>query len=266
MMGSAESEEDATSRLVVNNDASEATGSTVSTSLTADLKVRTTFDTGADAALTFLRLTREAEAEHTRLTCQRALAQALDGAPAFRRAHNADIIGESIAAKGVVLTFTRRRNLREVIGNHALVLVQTVCEDSCGRRVAAHLTAFTMTLLTAPAAARSYERFVNAMPLEAMDPSLREWEEHTFRAHRDFWTRRLMRDCAIARRIMSGTAGPFQSGLFDRRAEREHEAGVDNRKDFDEDLRASIRLAEAAVNVTVRRAQVVLVLVPGGRS
>ena len=54
MIGSTEAEEDATSRLVVNNDVSEATRSIVVP--------------GADASLTFVRLTTEAAAEHTRLT------------------------------------------------------------------------------------------------------------------------------------------------------------------------------------------------------
>jgi hypothetical protein len=257
MIGSTEAEEDATSRLIVNNDASEATRSVVVPD--------------GDPVLTFVRLATEAGAEYTRLTHQRRFAprasrfRGRSVGLVFGPPLNSDGAAEPATPSGVFLAFTRRRALLRAIGNRALVLVQTVCEDACGRRVAAHLTGITVPLRTAPADVESYETLVHGLPLEILDPSLREWEARTLSVHHDFWLRRLTRDRTITRQLVHGKTDLFQPGLFDRRADRAHGAIAADQRDLRADLRASVRVAESAVNVTIRRAQLVLVLVPGGR-
>ena len=84
------------------------------------------------------------------------------------------------------------------------------------------MTAITMPLEQRRLTSNRYEGFVNRLPLEAMDPSLREWQERTLSAHHDFWVRRLTRDRAIARLLVRDKTHLFQPGLFDRRADREH--------------------------------------------
>jgi hypothetical protein len=258
-MRSTEAEEDATSRLVVNNDASRISHSIV---IPSD-----------DLSMTFVRLTTEASVEHARLMDRRRLAswRAVSGFPAdgLDRASGSPLDSDPAVdppmPSGVCLAFTRRRALLRAMGSRALVLVQTICEDGCGRRVGAHLTAIRVPIHEAPSDHKSYKRFVDRLPLEALDPSLGGWEEKTLRAHRDFWLRRLARDRAVAQALVPGTTDFFQPGLFDRRADREHGTITDERRDFNDDLRASIRAAERAADATVRRAQFVLVLVPGSR-
>ena len=269
-----ESVEEATARFVIYNSKSEPTEQTP--------------PAVENRELSFIRLTREAAAEQVRLTRQRSW-----GSSATE--------DETVAAyRGALLARTRRLAMRALLGRRALVLMQTVCEDACGRHVATYVSPLLVDAGTAssgPAGAGCYSptrepygvsgfsrtvgepsvvssfsrtlhdllRTLEARPLHDIDPGLREWESETLRLHRDFWTRRLVRERAIARILLDGEAGTFQPGLFDRRADRDQRATAHDHDELREELARRMRIVESTANATIRAARSLLVMVGRGR-
>ena len=237
---SGESEDDATAHLVM------------STGIPEDTEPMPT--ASENKLLLSITLSKEAAAEQARLAVQRSRAAAG---------------GDDEAAadpRGTVLVVTRRPVMRALLGRRALVLMQTVCEDACGREVATHVTPLLVRLDwdAASGLSRTFGNLVNtleALALKDLDPGLREWESETLRLHRHFWTTRLIRERANAEFLLARGGRLFQPGLFDRRADRSRGAASLVEDELREELARRIKMVELAAKAAIRPSRAVLAMV-----
>lgn len=201
-----------------------------------------------------LELRREAAIEHARLVGARALVGA-DRGP-----------HESEAA--TLVTLSRRSATRSALASRILVLTQRVIDDSCGRRVASHLTPVMVDLprrllrKEATIGIGQILRDLGRLEPEAGDPALSRWTTDTVRAHGDFWATRLRREAAMARTAAAAPDQSFQPGLFDRRANRDHLAVTELRAEVAGSLAQRLAAVERGATIEPPAEWTVLVLVP----
>jgi hypothetical protein len=103
--------------------------------------------------------------------------------------------------------------------------------------------------------------FVEALPLQTLDPAFSEWQAETLRWHRDFWIRRLARERAIADTLLDGAAAEFQPGLFDRRAVRARDVAAAEDQALREEVARRINTLDVESRATIGPPRAVLVLV-----
>ena len=208
----------------------------------------------APGARAFIRFTNEAAAERVRLLDARRLAGATEASPRL------DLDADTWIA------FARRPLTRMRLAPHVLVLLQSVVEDGCGRIVSFHVTPLVVHSTvrvgrhdSRPAIA-AIRRELERRGLN--DAVCKQWEIESGRVHQDFWNARLNRERAIASALMGAGAGVFQPGLFDRRAERQHDARSDTLEAARQDARRDVDAAIRAGVVEIRPARSILFLVP----
>jgi superfamily II DNA or RNA helicase len=185
----------------------------------------------------FVRFTIEADAERSRLLDARRVASATP------RSERVDLDAETWIA------LARRPITRMRLASHVLVLLQSLVEDGCGRMVSFHVTPLVVRT-NVPIGRHEVRRAIAAIRLELRRHALTDaGEAHCDvdrLVHLDFWNTRLTRERAIAaaRTQAEAAAGVFQPGLFDRRAERQHEtldaANHDARQYIDAAIRAAV--------------------------
>ncbi len=223
-----ESDEAATSQAVMGYSTAHATGSAAA----AD-------EDGEE--VTFFGLRAEAAVEYSRLLRARIFGEE----------------GHAAVAAGTLTAHARRPALRAFLGRRTLVLMQTVCEDGCGRIVAEHFTP-----LLIQRGSIELPHGLDAVPLAHIDAALRDWHALTLRVHHAFWARRLAREQAIGRALIDGDANVFQPGLFDRRADRARMAVAHGHAQLRKDIMQRIVLVEAAANAKLRSSRPLLILSP----
>ena len=197
---------------------------------------------------------REAAIEHARLVGARALV-GVD-----RRLPDSEA--------GRLVTLSRRSATRSRLGPRVLVLTQRVIDDSCGRRVASHLTPVVVDLRDrllrneATAGIEQILRELGRLEPEAGDPALSRWTADTVRAHGEFWATRRRREAAMAQAIAAAPNRSFQPGLFDRRASRDHLAATELQAEVAGELARRLAVVERGATIEPPAVRTVLVLVP----
>lgn len=158
-----------------------------------------------------------------------------------------------------------RRRLRRCVGSRELVLMRATIEDGAGRVVAVHHTMLAVeaspekdTVIGTHLAPVDLDKCA----LRTLDSSFDVWERRALERHGEFWRTRLAREDAIAGTLRSRPAPDLQPGLFDRRAEREHEAFAAEEASSVKEIALRRALAARASSSTMLRIEPVLVLVP----
>jgi hypothetical protein len=161
-----------------------------------------------------------------------------------------------------------RGTTRAVLRGRAIVLVGFGLEDSCGRRIAAHVS----PLLVEPAArnARREPSAAVSSWLEsaalarvvANDRARADWEKESAHTHHVFWQAALQRGLAIEQAIRQAPAAPFQPGLFDHRIEHERSLLGDEHRDLAADLTRRCSICQEALTAGPAIIRTVLVLLP----
>lgn len=128
-----------------------------------------------------------------------------------------------------VSTSSGRRRLRSALGSKALTIWRVALQNEAGRVLASCLVGLTVDGITRVRAQRAVKRVVRELAERlAGDANAcsRDWRESAAAAIHAFMSARTARECAIAR-TLDGANLAFQPGLFDKRAEREHDARID---------------------------------------
>ena len=153
------------------------------------------------------RLEAEAASEHERLTVARRLA------PSISEVREVSPIVERHA----LVTYSKRRAIRSVLGSGALIVFRSVLADACGHPVACHLTPIRLQLGDrTPWSLQELERL---RELLKRDRASNRWLESSLAVHSTFWTTRHARARVIVNHSESPTRDELQPGLFDLRAE-----------------------------------------------
>jgi len=232
---------------------------------------------------TFVHLAREAALEHARLLQARAR---IGGGPggngakigawvnAAGRSGIGSPIGAGMSGAGrepllapanvdVWLAFARRPAIRSLLARHLLVVLQSTFEDSCGRLVAAH---FTPLKVHAGSQGREIVaavlRTIETLSPQNGDGAWVSWKAETTLIHHNFWVTRRTRERAIATALVTTRDDVFQPGLFDKRAERRHLEGAEERSALTRDGIWHVAMAERAAVIEARPTRAVLVLLP----
>jgi len=229
--------EQAVARLVITGDAAEAG----EPGICPPLLVGSTVD-----------LSTEAADEARRLTGARALTRERD--------EEARPEGD-----GPWVTISRRRETRQHLGGHALLVWRVSCHDECGWLVESRIVPVTMPMSGARRTwrerrgvglrLRELDAIVRPLVERAVDDWRRALETHV----RAFASTRLRREEAMAGDV---TADAFQPGLFDRRADRLHDADRAAVTDADRSHAARLAALARVTTLTSPTAQLLLVLVP----
>jgi superfamily II DNA or RNA helicase len=160
------------------------------------------------------RLTAEAATEHRRLARARRLLTRTDIGPR-------DSVGPRHLTDGAetLVWFSKRRQLRSILGPGALFLVQTLLTGESGRIIASHLTPVRLPRTND---LRGPIEWLAAHVGRHAGTSRAEWLEASERIHHTFWDTRLRRERAIARTSCVVQAEQ-QPGLFDGRFDARHD-------------------------------------------
>jgi len=226
--------------------------STDESDIVSELSARETGTTEFPAGFTGLvRLNDEAAVEHARLRLARVLAG------------ERPTIDAALLDPWLVFARTAVRRSRLP---HLLALLQSTCEDGCGRAVATSLAGLAISLgarmergraiAAASAIARSLEHAAPAL----LESSWAAWSATSEDHHEQFWRTRLARERSIAEALATAPSVAFQPGLFDRRAEIEHAATGEERAALVSEAQARVAAAERAARCEATVARVVLLL------
>jgi superfamily II DNA or RNA helicase len=186
--------------------------------------------------VTLARLREEAAAECARLAGHRRFGG---------RGENGGSLAPDDGRASV--SFIRRRRARrlELSDGEVLALVQAAFVDDGGDVLAAQLTPLSCRVDGSKSELRA---FLTSLPEAAhrlFHPAHDPWIEQCLLEHRMFWNVRLQRERAIAARL--SVSELQQRGLFDRRADREHDQRLDRDRARQFLAERWIRVAEAAL-------------------
>jgi hypothetical protein len=210
---------------------------------------------------TMVNLRVEAEAEARRLAAARAIDQA------ERERPKDDARAASAHAGRAVVGRARGARRREMLAGRTLFIWQVACEDAAGRTSPAAIVAMLVSVDFASAGrgGRSVLRtLVDAVAANVPEPFARAMNKvhrgmvETARAHA---LARLERERAIAADIARSPRGAvYQSGLFDRRSDRDHQQRNADAQQAEDLARGRIAAASAAATIVAVRPTLLLVL------
>ena len=103
-------------------------------------------------------------------------------------------------------------------------------------------------------------RSIDTLSPQNGDAALVKWRDDTTLIHRSFWATRRTREHAIAAALATTGDDGFQPGLFDRRAERQHLAGAEERCALTRNGMWYVAMAERATVIEARPTRAVLAL------
>jgi hypothetical protein len=195
------------------------------------------------------RFISDAAAEHARLRLVRQVRTVFDETGA----EQPEGLTTSAIGTDRWLAFNRSSRLRRLYKSAVIALFRTNVEDSYGRLVATRVTPILIrTLRRLTRADRDHiRRMLETIVLGQLDPTLAPWATASVRVHRTFWSRRAMREQAIARALAQGNRSPFQVGLFDRRMlnarERETRTRAENVMEAERQAVSAAGAAHSAV-------------------
>jgi superfamily II DNA or RNA helicase len=170
----------------------------------------------------------------------------------------------------------RRAALRAALGRRVLMLWRVSCEDGCGRTLESALVPLAVELAEKPCrwTGHAIDHLRHQLEIEfgtdthvgadATDFGrfIASWRQAANRSARAFLAARLTRERGIQAQTALPLAAPLQPGLFDRRAERARLAAAAARAEADVDRRNRITWLERSAAISMRPAELVLVLVP----
>lgn len=168
-----------------------------------------------------------------------------------------------VEASGPWLTHIRSRQTRRALGARLLAIARVDCEDGCGRVAQAALLPILIELQpgSRPTDRTTLQRIVeHAMAGTAVEATA-QWFEGAASATRVFVERRLVRERAIGA-VVEAPVEPFQSGLFDRRAEDRHRMAIDRTLDAAAESARRIAALARAADIRLRSPRLLLLLVP----
>jgi superfamily II DNA or RNA helicase len=198
--------------------------------------------------LAFHRLGIEAKAEHERLTFARKL-----GVDAPTRVDRS-----GFHAFQPLVTFSKRRGIRQQLGSRTLVVFRACLSDDIGRIAASHLT---------PVLVRGSNGFgkslgqLDACGLALTDgASFIEWCRSSRAVHERFWKTRLDREIAIGHVFDETEHKELQPGLFDLRAEHDRRLVVEHQRDVHSEGARQAEFAVRSAVLTLQPPQPALIL------
>jgi superfamily II DNA or RNA helicase len=143
-----------------------------------------------------------------------------------------------------IITAAGRRRLRSPLGSKALTIWRVALHNEAGRVLASRLAGMTIDGIARVRTQRDVKRIVHDLGERLAgdaDASSREWRASAAAAIHVLMAARLARERAIAKAVDRAGLAPFQPGLFDKRAEREHDAWIDVR--IEAQREAAVRIA-----------------------
>jgi hypothetical protein len=204
-----------------------------------------------------LNLRDEAYAEAARLSAARV----------FMRSRDDSIAGRFEPA-GALVARARRRETRRRLDGRLLLVFRVNSEDEAGRSFETHLVAALCPPSGFAAADRPRERVRRAIRTVQHVAGGRvqhasvNWGRAALASAAAFTSSRLDRERAIVERIRTtATRRPYQTGLFDRRADRAHAEEDDAAADCERQILARLELLEQSIARTIT-SHLVLVLTP----
>jgi hypothetical protein len=161
---------------------------------------------------------------------------------------------------GAWIASARRARIRRALGGRVCLIWRVSFEDASGRGVESRLVP---VLIESAADARRIvaDPASDALIRTRIEIDSRVWRDETVRVADAFATARLSREREIQERPFPANA-PSQPGLFDRRADRLHQATA---AALAADRQATLErrhAAEGAAAIALRPARLLLVLVP----
>lgn len=193
-----------------------------------------------------------------------AEADRLRVARAFLRADDAQAVNQ-LESEATWIMVSRRTSLKKSLGQRVCLIWRVAFEEASGRVVASTLVP---VLVDVPRIAdRRTAAWMGAF-LQQADRTVRDrvevecgpWRAEVTRRSETFSSTRLRRALAIARHAHRDNAS-FQSGLFDRRAERSRDAHASATAEVRLLAATRVRAIRAAARIAARPAQLLLVLV-----
>ncbi|MGE3178395.1 MAG: DEAD/DEAH box helicase [Vicinamibacterales bacterium] len=114
-----------------------------------------------------------------------------------------------------------RRRLRAVLGGRTLALVSATARDTFGREVARHVSGLLIEVESPSGGLRADDLLSSAALASALERErARLLRSPSEEARQAFWRTSTTRARAIARAVEREPVGPYQPGLFERRADR----------------------------------------------
>jgi hypothetical protein len=172
------------------------------------------------------------------------------------------------APTGPLITFARGAT-RAMLRGDVLVVLASQVEDANGWIVASHLTPLVVQLfdnakrqfdMSGEESLTTFARVVEEVYGQVNDAARSVWERDTVEAARALWSRRLRREQAVAADAARTERSIVQPGLFDRRVAARLEDASREGADRTIDARRRIDQATRALQTSVSRAHVSLVL------
>jgi hypothetical protein len=166
---------------------------------------------------------------------------------------------------GPWVTASRRRTTRQQMGGRALLVWRVSCDDECGRPVESRIVPVTVPLTGARGTWRGSAQIgqrlheLDATVRPSVEQAVDDWRQSVEANVRAFVSTRLGREEAMAGHSMPHA---FQPGLFDRRADRLHDADRAAVADADRGRAGHLAALARATTLTSPPAQLLLVLVP----
>jgi hypothetical protein len=191
----------------------------------------------------------------------------LSGARLFKRSQGNAML-DRFEDTGTLVMRARRRKTRRRLGGRLLFVFRLSSEDDAGRSTETHVVAALCPRSRSAPGARPREqvrlaiRTVLGVATACVQHTSTDWRDAAVAGADAFMAPRLERERAIVGRIRT-TVGrrPYQTGLFDRRADRRRAEENDAAADGEHQIVARLELLEQATAraITVR---LVLVLMP----
>jgi superfamily II DNA or RNA helicase len=164
-----------------------------------------------------------------------------------------------------IIRASDRRRLRAAIGSKTLAIWRVELENAAGRMLASRLVAFTVEgaprIRTHLQAKRVIREFADRLAYDAKACS-QDWCNRAGAAIRAFTSVRLARERAIAGTLDRTRAAAFQAGLFDRRAERDHNARADALLQDQHAAADRITALESGASIECVRSELLLAVLP----
>ena len=161
------------------------------------------------------------------------------------------------------------RRARRALGRRVCLLWRAAFEDASGRVVASRLLPIVIDLgpdvepgRPRRAWIRSLLQQIDAPARARIDGECDAWRREVARVAGAFTAARLARERDIAASQPSASRRPEQAGLFDRRAEREHQDRIAAAAECGQAVRDRLRVASGGGAIALVPPRLLLVLVP----
>jgi superfamily II DNA or RNA helicase len=185
-------------------------------------------------------------------------------ARAWSRKHDAAMLAALDGDGPWLVTASHRVRLRAALGAKSLLIWRVALENPSGRILASRLVPMTIDGIPRVRTHAAMKRLVRDAAeclASHVDRASRDWRDVADAAVRAFLETRLSREREIAR-VSRTVPFTFQPGLFDRRAERTHDALLDRQVESQRDAVERIAALEHTATVWRGSWQLVLAVVP----